>query len=148
MPRINQLADPDFAQNVAELFAAGLSRAQMCEELGVRDRATITRWRRDPRVRARALKIIEDRVLQVTRRVDSSIARRLQDADKLTVRELLDIRREFLGGALRAQTERADDATINETMAALESNPDLMAGIERLLANPSRIPGGVGDGSD
>jgi hypothetical protein len=53
---------------------------------GVKDRDTITRWRRDPRVKAIALKIIEDRVLQVTRKVDGVIAERLENAENMTSR--------------------------------------------------------------
>jgi hypothetical protein len=109
MARPNPLADPEFAKEVAEMFAAGASRQDMCDALGVKDRDTITRWRRDPRVKAIALKIIEDRVLQVTRKVDGVIAERLEHANEMTIQELIMIRKEFLGGALRAQTEKADE---------------------------------------
>lgn len=138
--RPNPLADPDFAQAVAEAFAAGLSRTQMCDEFGVKDKSTISRWRRDPRVKARALKIIEDRILTVTRRVDSVIEARLQKAEKMTVNELLAIRKEYLGGALRAQTEKADEETISEAMRALEENPDLVEGLDKLLSS-GPLPG-------
>lgn len=143
MARPNPLADPAFAKEVAEAFAAGLSRQDMCDMFGVKDRDTITRWRRDPRVKAYALKIIEDRVLQVTRKVDGVIANRLEKADDMTVMELLAIRKEFLGGALRAQTERADEATVAEAMDALENNPDLMEQLDALLAGNSekKLPG-------
>lgn len=143
MARPNPLADPAFAKEVAEAFAAGLSRQDMCDMFGVKDRDTITRWRRDPRVKAYALKIIEDRVLQVTRKVDGVIAERLEHASDMTVMELLAIRKEFLGGALRAQTEKADDATVAEAMQALENNPDLMEQLDELLAGNSekKLPG-------
>lgn len=135
MPRPNPLADPAFAQKVAEAFADGCSRQTMCEMFGVKDRDTITRWRRDQRVKVRALKIIEDRVLQVTRKVDGVIAARLEDAENMTVQELLMIRKEFLGGALRAQTEKADDETISEAQTWLEENPDAADQLEELLRN-------------
>ena len=133
MARPNPLADPDFAQQVAEAFAAGVSREDMCEMFGVSDKDTITRWRRDPRVKQRAMKIIEDRVLQVTRKVDGVIAARLEFADDMTIRELLDVRKEFLGGALRAQTEKADDDTVNEAASLLENNPEAAEALEALL---------------
>ena len=135
--RPHALADPEYAKQVAELFAEGLSRTQMCEILKVKDPDTITRWRRDPRVKAHALKIIEDRVLQVTRKVDASIAARLENPDQLTIKDLLDIRKEFLGGALRMQTEKADDATVAEAQEALEANPDLIEKFEEFLAENS-----------
>jgi hypothetical protein len=141
MARPNPLADPTFAKQVAEAFAAGASRADMCEMFGVKDPDTITRWRRDPRVKSHALKIIEDRVLQVTRKVDGVIAERLEHASDMTVTELLAIRKEFLGGALRAQTERADDETIHEAQAFLEKNPEVAEQLEAMLA------GGTAPGS-
>lgn len=143
MARPNPLADPTFAKEVAEAFAAGASRQDMCDMFGVKDKDTITRWRRDPRVKAYALKIIEDRVLQVTRKVDGVIAARLEYAEKMTIQELLLIRKEFLGGALRAQTEKADEETVQEAQAFLESNPDAMSQLEAMLRGEKEIPGAV-----
>lgn len=138
--RPNPLADPEFARAVAEAFASGQSRSQMCELFGVKDKDTITRWRRDPRVKAYALKIIEDRVLMVTRKVDGVIAERLQHTSDMTIAELLAIRKEFLGGALRAQTERADESTIAEAQNWLEKNPEAADQLETLLRDGT-LPG-------
>jgi hypothetical protein len=141
MPRHSPLKDPEFCKQVAEAFAAGLSRQEMCDIFGVVDRDTITKWRRDPRVKATVFKIIEDRVLQVTRRVDGVIADRLENAEHLTIAELLAVRKEFLGGALRAQTEKADESTIQEAQEFLENNPDAMEDLDRLLSGRKSIPG-------
>jgi hypothetical protein len=135
MARPSPLANPDFAKSVGEAFAAGLSRKQMAELFEVKDVDTITRWRRDPRVKAIALKIIEDRVLQVTRKVDGVIAERLEHANEMTVTELLAIRKEFLGGALRAQTEKADEDTIAEAQNWLEENPEAAEQLEQLFTS-------------
>lgn len=140
MARPNPLADPDFAAKVGEAFAAGASRNDMCEMFGVKDPMTITRWRKDPRVKSVALKLIEDRVLQVTRKVDGVIAERLEHASDMTITELLAIRKEFLGGALRSQTEKADDETVNEAASWLEANPEKAAALEELLSN-GPLPG-------
>ena len=141
MGRPNPLADPDFAKAVAEAFAAGCSRPEMCDMFGVKDKDTITRWRRDPRVKAYALKIIEDRVLQVTRKVDGVIAERLEHANEMTVQELIMIRKEFLGGALRAQTEKADEETVQEAMSFLEKNPDAMEQLDAIMRGEKPAPG-------
>jgi len=131
--RPNPLNDPEFAKLVAQAFIDGNSRRQMCEMFGVEDPDTITRWRRDPRVKGYAMKLIEDRVLQVTRKVDGVIAERLEHANEMTIGELLAIRKEFLGGALRAQTENADDHTINEAQEWMEKNPQAAEQLEALL---------------
>jgi hypothetical protein len=140
MARPNPLVNPDFAKSVAEAFVAGCSRKEMCELFGVKDPDTITRWRRDPRVKTYALKLIEDRVLQVTRKVDGAIAERLERANELTVIELLSIRKEFLGGALRAQTEKADDATVSEGQAWLEAHPDEAAELVAMFNGERPFP--------
>lgn len=145
MARPNPLADPEFAKKVAEAFADGASRQDMCDLFGVRDKATITRWRRDPRVKVHALKIIEDRILQVTRKVDSVIAARLENAENMTVVELLAIRKEFLGGALRAQTEKADEETVGEAMKFLEENPGAMDKLDAIMRGDVPPPGVVSD---
>ena len=130
----NPLQDPDFAKQVAELFAAGASRKDMMAALGVKDTSTITRWRRDPRVRVHLMPLIEDRIVQITRAVDSEIAQRLASASEMSVRELIEIRKEFLGGQLRAQTEKADDETVIAAMEALENDPNLVDKLDLLLS--------------
>lgn len=146
MARPNPLANPDFAREVAEAFVGGLSRREMADIFGVKDLDTITRWRRDPRVKAIAMKLIEDRILQVTRRVDAVISEKLERASEMTVQELILIRKEFLGGALRAQTEKADAETINEAQTWLENNPDAAEQLEKILSGQAPSPLVASDG--
>ncbi len=141
--RPNPLANPEFAKAVGEAFAAGCSRPEMCEMFGVKDKDTITRWRRDPRVKAHAFKIIEDRVLQVTRKVDGVIAARLEQAGSMTITELLAIRKEFLGGALRARTEGVDENTIGEALDFVENNPDAVELLDQMFSGKKAIPGAL-----
>jgi hypothetical protein len=130
--RPSRLQDPEFLKLTAECFAAGMSRQAMMEELGVKDRDTITRWRRDPRVKELVKKLIEDRVIQISRRVDSVIEGRLTHADKLSTEELIKIRKEY-GGAVTARTEKADDA-LDGAWAALQENPDFVEELEQLMS--------------
>lgn len=95
------------------------------------DRDTISRWRRDPRVRERVKKIIEDRAIQVSRRVDSVIEGRLAHAKDMTIDELIKIRKEY-GGQVVARSEKVDDA-FEGAWAALQDNPDLAEDLEKLF---------------
>jgi transposase-like protein len=133
MARPHMLADPEKARQVAELFVAGCTRQEIADTMGVTDLETVTRWRRDPRVKAIAHKLIDDRVLQITRKVDGVIAERLEHTSEMTVRELLDIRKEFLGGKLRQRTEDVDDGTTMEALEAIEGDEDFMDKVERLF---------------
>lgn len=134
MARTNPLSNPDFAKQVAEAFVAGASRRAMADMFGVKDLDTITRWRRDPRVKVLAAKLTEDRVLQVTRKVDGVIAAKLEEASNMTVMELLAIRKEFLGGGARAKLDNVDEGTIGEAQDLIEKNPDFMEQLESIIS--------------
>lgn len=137
MARPHTLADPEKCRQVAEMFVAGCTRPEIAEVMGVSDLDTVTRWRRDPRVKAIAHKLIEDRVLEVTRKVDSVIAQRLQEAEQLTMKELLEVRKEFLGGKLREKTENVDEDTMAEAMDLLENDPDFVDRLEKAFQKES-----------
>lgn len=133
--RPSKLANPEFAQKVAEALGEGLSRTQMCEKFDVRDPTTITRWKRDPRVKGILTKVINERVHEVTRKVDAKIAGILE-RDDLSVTELLAIRKEFLGGALRQQIEKVDEVTTQQAMQAAE-DPEFQQKLADLFAGKS-----------
>jgi hypothetical protein len=126
------------AKEVAAHFVAGMTRPKMAEFFGVSE-WTITQWRRDPRVKIHAQKMIEDRVLSVTRKVDAEIEGRLQNPGDLTVKELLEIRKEFLAGSLRAKMESIDDETMTEAMQLLEQYPELAGNLAAVLSGEATI---------
>jgi hypothetical protein len=133
MARPSALADPDFCHNVAEAFVAGLTRREMADMFAVGDLNTITKWRRDPRVQVIAKKMIQDRVLEITRKVDSQMAVRLEQASELSIRELIEIRKEYMGDKLRQQTDEIDENTVNEALSFLDENPEAAAAVRKLL---------------
>lgn len=134
MARPSPFKDPEYTKQVADAFAAGLNRREMAEMFGVKDLDTITRWRRDPRVKSIVKKLLEDRVIQVTRKLDSRIEAILQhNLEELSIKEIVMLRRELLGGALRASTEKDDEATVEEAHEFLEKNPDFTERLTDLL---------------
>jgi hypothetical protein len=132
MARPHALADPDYVKEVAEAFANGCTREEMAETFSV-TKATITRWRKDPRVKRQVHTILGERVQRVSSKVDSVIEARLQNAENLTIKELLDIRREFVGSNLRNKLDEADGDTINAAMAAVE-DPEFVAAMEAAMS--------------
>jgi len=131
MARPHALADPDYVKEVAEAFANGCTREEMSETFSV-TKATITRWRKDPRVKRQVHTILGERVQRVSSKVDSVIEARLQNAENLTIKELLDIRREFVGDNLRNKLDEADGDTINAAMEAVE-DPDFVAKLAGMM---------------
>lgn len=133
MGRPHALADPDFAHDVAAAFVAGHTREEMCDLFGVSDPKTITRWRRDPRVQLPARRMLQDRILEITRKTDAIISQRLQNPEDLTTREILDIRKEFTGDKLRESMDPVDEDTVNEAQNFFDSNPDAAEQLRALL---------------
>lgn len=134
--RPSRLKDPAFLKRVAHCFYAGMSREAMCQELDVRDPDTITRWRRDPRVKAIVSKLNEDRALQISRKVDSRIEGILSREDDLKVQDLILIRKEF-GGVGVGRREVAEDDTIVDAMEKLANNPNFAEDLRKLLEGGS-----------
>lgn len=128
------LDDSDNVELFAVAVADGWTNKQLANHFHVGLRSCST-YRKDPRVKAAAFKYMQERTLLITRKTDSEIERRLEDAKEMDVIELLKIRKEFLGGAFRTQAEggKADDRTVTEAMDELEGNPDLAAKLLDLL---------------
>src|SRR4051812_1084635 len=132
--RRSRLEDPDFLQQVAECFAAGMTREDMAAALNVGSLVTITRWRRDARVKDAVRKILQERVQRVVAKTDAEISARLSDPSGLTIKELLEIRKEFATDALRTAMNEVDEDTVNEAAEFFERNPDAAEELRKLLA--------------
>ena len=134
MPKQSRIADPEFAQAVAEAYINGLSRTEMSDMFGV-CKDTITAWTKDIRVQTHAAKMAQERVTRVTRRIDATIEGRLQEVAEMDTELLLKIRREFLDRALKIDLGAGKDNpdTIKEATDLIESNPDFAAGLAALL---------------
>lgn len=126
--------DAERVELFAEALAAGLKLKEIAAMFGVSE-WSCTQYKKDPRMKAAVFRRIEERVHRVTRVVDAKIEERLEEADDLDTDTLLKIRKEFLGGALRLQTQgnQADANTINNAMDEIESNPQFAAELQQLL---------------
>lgn len=138
--RPSRLADPGFVDLLATMLINGQTREQICKELNVGDAGTVSKWKKDPRVKAAADKLIKDRILVITARTDAAIMRRLENADEMTVKEILEVRKEFLGGKMRDRTEDIDEETVNEMQDWLSENPDDADALEKMLSGAASNP--------
>ncbi len=120
-------------------FAEGCTRDDMCEMFGVSDPGTITRWRKDVRVKAEVRKVIDERILRISARTDHVIEGRLAEhANEMNIDELIKIRKEFGGSALARRDVDADAAT-QGAMEALEENPELLEQITKLITGGYKV---------
>lgn len=141
--RPSQIEDPEFAKMVAELFAAGLSRQAMIDELEsngvvVKDKDTISRWRKDARVKVHIQQITADRTIQISRKIDSIIEGRLSQAEKLDIRDLIAIRKEY-GGASVARTDVADDSVTAGAIKRMEEDPEYAIRLQKFIQGATDV---------
>lgn len=138
--RPSPLNDPEWVELFARALAEGLTNDQISDEFDI-STTSVKKYKRDPRVKAAALKSVEDRILRVTRRTDTKIDLLVSGPkfDALDVQDqimlLLKVRKEYLGGVLRLQAEsgKVDSGTVNEAMDAMESDPAWAAEMRKLL---------------
>lgn len=132
--RQSPLNNPEYLELFALAVADGMSNGELCDTFKVSP-STVQVYKRDPRIRAAAMKYIEARVLRIHRKVDSQIEQRLENVHEIDTPTLLKIRKEFLGGVMRMQTEggKTDEKTINEAQEAIESNPDFAAELREFI---------------
>ncbi len=135
MANQGRLSNPEFAKAVAEMYINGASRAEMADEFGVH-RDTISIWTGDPRVQAHASRFAQERMLRITRKIDTEIESRLRDVDEMEPELLLKIRKEFLErGAKQAVSSLGQDTNvINDAISAMEENPDLAEALKKLTS--------------
>lgn len=129
--RKSTLDDPADLQVICELFSAGFSRQQMMEELAeagieIRDPKTITRWKKDARVQVLVERLNRERIIEVQRKIDSIIQTRLNEAERLSIKELVDLRKTFGGGEV-SRKEIASDTVTSGAIKAIEDDPDFAA---------------------
>lgn len=129
--RPSPLNDPEWVDVFAHALAEGLTIKELAAEFNIGER-TVKTYKKDQRVKNAALRHVEDRIIRITRRTDSKLDALLvsKEFNELAIDErillLLKVRKETLGGVLRMQAEtgKADAGTINDTMDALENDPE------------------------
>jgi predicted transcriptional regulator len=126
------ISDPNFAQSVAELYAVGLSHKAIAEELGVHS-DSVSNWVRDPRIQARVHRITLERIQRITRKVDESIEGRLAYVEKMDLKDLLDIRKEFVKSLPQGKTETDASGAASEVAEAMDQDPAFAEELARLV---------------
>jgi transposase len=131
--RPSRLNDPGFIDLFAALVVSGATNEEIAQQCEISDRS-VRNYKKDPRVKAAAIKLTEDRILRITRKVDSEIEQRLQHPNEIPTDELIKLRKEYLPGFVRQQVDaQADAATIEEVMTEIEDDPELAEKLRELV---------------
>lgn len=136
MARISKLADPEFAREVAECYVYGASRAEMAQRFDVHP-DTITSWKRDMRVRTVAKGLHEDRILEMTRKIDHEMQSRLnsQRIKEMDDETLLKFRKELVGDKKTIELSGSLDTSSaqNDLWKMLDDDADLAQKLTMLM---------------
>lgn len=128
--RIDQ--DPDLALFVAEKIMDGFTNDQVAEVVGEgTDPRTIGRWKQHPIVRGHLNRLRDDRANRVDSKIMAHLLTKIetpQEIKKLSVKELLEIRRELLGPATQRHVVSKganEDEALAALMTRLQDDPKL-----------------------
>lgn len=130
LDRVDGLRD-----RIAELYADGFSNkaiaetvhAQYAEIEDVPVKQTIINWRHDEQVENKVHALMRERIGRIVRRTDAELANRLDNAEELTVKEIIEIRKEIAPSRdVLNEDEKVDPAQASQDLfgAALD-DPDL-----------------------
>lgn len=144
--RFSKIDDPDFAKSVGLAWVEGLTGAEMAEMFGV-ERRTVTNWLRDPRVKSHAAKFAEERIMRIIRKTDTEIEKRMRHLENEDIATILKVRKEYLNNTVKKVDPvgggAADAHTVEDTMDALDSNPELAAALQQILESGGKAPDGA-----
>lgn len=137
MGRTSKLANPEFAREVAEAYVSGMSRSEMAARFNVHP-DTVTAWKRDVRVRSVAKNLHEDRIMEMTRKVDAEMQARLNShkIKEMDDETLIKFRKELVGDKKTIELSGAvDTGSAKSTLwKSLDDDPELAVKLVGLLS--------------
>lgn len=130
--------EPGLAELIATRLVDGYTHQEIADEIGS-TKGTITRsYSRHPKVRGHIARLMKERTIRVDRKILSHLEARINDASqlrKMSVKELLEIRRELLGPApQRLMVGRGVDegSALAQLYLAAQTDPAIAAALETL----------------
>lgn len=128
-------AVPGLKLKVAEAYAEGATQTQIAELAGVSDRGTVADWLKRSDVQALVSKCVEERANKILRHTDTKIEKKLQQGgDKISLSQLLKVRREFAGQTVNVNTTDGDKAKmLQKFVQLLDDDPQLAAALKEEL---------------
>src|SRR3954471_9281901 len=98
---------------LADLLAAGARRPSIAAAFGVHV-DTVSTWTGRADIQAMVTERIRQRANRMVRSIDATLEGKLQHADKLDIKDLLDIRRALVPARMDIRDDRERDAALEE----------------------------------
>lgn len=135
MPRPSLMDDEAIRKQVAEMHADGNTRKAIASKFDVHY-DTVSSWLQREDVKAQVDKILRDRTHRILRSVDTRIETMIQNIDKLSLDELLKVRKEFLPDRKEIKLNVSKEDALSELWERVAEDPEAAQAILGLDGPP------------
>ena len=145
MGRPNRLdTTPGLRDLVAEMYATGMTRKAMAEQLETTDK-TLKRWLADPEVSVKVEALLRERIIRIRRQVDGELEARIGNKRRLSQmpeETLLKIRKELAADLPARQDASSAERAVEKLWLIAADNPEAakilhMLGLDDSEASPT-----------
>lgn len=135
MSRPSAMDDEANRQRVADLHANGAVRKVIAEEFDVQPN-TVSAWLQREDIKALVDRVLRDRTHRILRSVDTRIETMLQNINKLSLEELLKVRKEFLPDRKEIKLNVSKEDALSELWERVAEDPEAAQAILGLDTPP------------
>lgn len=127
--------EPGLDEEIATMIVEGYSHQRIADAIRAHKTTVTKSYAKDPRVRAHIKRLHQERMDLITRTIDVTLQKRLEDPAarrKMSIKDLIEIRRELLGPPTqRLQVGRGPDeqGALAELYQRLQDQPELAAAL-------------------
>jgi hypothetical protein len=123
---------PELKDTLAELLADNVSKQDIADKMGVKDRGTIAEWAKRPEIQTRVSRLIEERSNRILTKTTEKIEGYLNSGSKISLENLLKIHREFAGQKLNIETGADAAKALQELFLQAHDDAELAAAMAKL----------------
>lgn len=129
--------DPSLEDDFARMLHEGCPRSQLAAAFDIHI-DTVTDWRKRPSVEAKVSKLNKARATRIASLVDTKVEQRLTANKDIPLRDLLEIRRTFVGTG--DGTEDTAPSALEELVKAMHSDPEAAEQLQAALKGADDDP--------
>lgn len=123
---------PELRDTLAELFVDGKTQQEIADAMSVKDRGTVAVWLKRADIQARISKLIQERANSMLSKTDAKIMGYLTGSSKISLENLLKIRRELAGTLIKVDTGTDPAAALAELWKLADADPEIASALEKI----------------
>lgn len=123
---------PELKDTLAELLADSIPHQKIADQMGVKDRGTISAWSKRPDIQMRVTRLIQERSNRILAQTTKKIEGHLNGDKKISLENLLKIQREFAGQLVKIDATTDSSKALEELFNAAHDDEALAAAAAKL----------------